>query len=101
MGSSGAEPPCDPGFRFADPWQADVTFTSAAPPPDLVAHAAITSGTTRRRVLWLLGYPDAFRTAAYFNDLERWDYAMPAPFSSAVTFKNDRVVEYRPPGDLP
>jgi len=101
MGSSGAETPCDPGFRFADPWQAGVTITSATPPPALSDRTKIVPGMTRHRVLWLLGYPDAYGTAAYFNDLERWDYVMPSPFSSWVTFKNDRVVHYEPPGELP
>lgn len=100
-GSSDVETPCGFGFRFADPWQAGVTITSDAPPPDLSSRPGITPGTTKLRVLWLLGYPDSFGTATYFNDLKRWDYSMPAPFASSVTFANNSVVTYDPPGRLP
>ncbi|HUY11980.1 MAG TPA: hypothetical protein VMV73_06950 [Candidatus Dormibacteraeota bacterium] len=89
---------CAPGFRFADPWQAGVSITTQAPPPSLQPDAAIVPGTSRNAVLWLLGYPDQFGAAQYFNALERWEYAWPQGVSKSVTFEHDHVAHYRPSG---
>lgn len=47
------------------------------------------------------GYPDQYGTVASFRALDRWTYVEPAPFSWWVEFKNDRVVDVHPPGELP
>jgi hypothetical protein len=85
---------CAPGLRFADPWQAGVSITTQAPPPNLHYTAAIVPGMSRSTVLWLLGYPNAFGTAEYFNRLEDWDYWWPQGLSKSVTFAHDSVVDY-------
>ena len=90
---------CDPGFRFADPWQAGVSITTQVPPPSLQPNATIVPGMSRNAVLWLLGYPDQFGTAQYFNALGQWEYAWPQGVSKSVTFEHDRVVHYTPPGN--
>lgn len=86
---------CDPGFRFADPWQAGVSITTQAPPPQLRPGTAIVPGTSRNAVLWLLGYPDQFGSAPYFNALDDWNYAWPMGNSKSVDFAHDRVVRYK------
>ncbi|HVA27330.1 MAG TPA: hypothetical protein VNF68_04075 [Candidatus Baltobacteraceae bacterium] len=92
---------CDPGFRFADPWHAGVSITTQKPPASLRSDATIVPGMSRNAVRWLLGYPDRFGTAQYFNDLDGWLYEWPQSVSEAVSFKNGRVVQYVPPGNPP
>lgn len=91
---------CDPGLRFADPWQAGVSITTQAPPPGLQPGAAIVPGMSRSAVLWLLGYPNQFGAAQYLNTLRQWDYAWPQGVSKTVIFEHDRVVRYTPPRPL-
>lgn len=86
---------CDPGFRFADPWQAGVSITTQPPPRGLAPDTPIVPGTSRNTVLWLLGYPDQFGSAQYFNALDGWYYAWPMGNSKSVSFAHDRVVRYK------
>lgn len=89
---------CNPGLRFADPWQAGVSITTQAPPSNLQPDAGIVRGMSRSAELWLLGYPDQFGTAQYFNALDVWEYSWPQGVSKAVTFEHNRVARYTPPG---
>ena len=100
-GSDDAEQPCDPGLRFADPWQAGVTITSATPPPEIRPGARIAPGTSRRTVLWLLGYSDQFATAQYFNALDDWEYSGPSFRAMSVEFRNNAVTVFHSPTPLP
>jgi len=88
------EIPCHPGMRFADPWHAAVTITTAVPP----LHIRDTHiGSSRSDVLWLNGYPDVFGTAEQFERMSTWSYRLPPPSSWYVRFRNDRVIKYKHP----
>jgi hypothetical protein len=92
--SSDREIPCNPGMRFADPWHAEITVTTALPPRNI---RAIHIGSTRADVLWLSGYPNVYGTPAQFQRMNTWSYHLPAPSSWYVQFRNGRVVRYWPP----
>lgn len=66
-----------------------------------VRKGVVAVGWTRAMVATALGYPSLFGTIDEMNRLEYWPYEEPAPFSHYVTFANDRVVKYEPPGQLP
>ncbi len=94
--------PCPFVLRYADPWHVETALSLAAPPafvtqPGFVVHA----GMSRDDVVWLMGYPGRYGTVASFRAEDRWTYPAPTPFSWWVRFKNDRVVEVKPPRDLP
>jgi hypothetical protein len=92
------ETPCYPGMRFADPWHVAATITTAAPPNYI---KAIHVGSSRSDVLWLSGYPDIFGTVERFERMKKWEFRESPPSSWSVVFRNDRVVRYHPPRDLP
>ncbi|HTD35248.1 MAG TPA: hypothetical protein VK665_16400 [Candidatus Elarobacter sp.] len=97
-----ASQPCPFVLRYADPWHVDTALGLAAPPAfGTQPGFAVRAGMSRDDVVWLVGYPGRYGTVASFRAEDRWTYPAPAPFSWWVRFKKDRVVEVRPPGDLP
>jgi hypothetical protein len=94
--------PCPFVLRYADPWHVDTALSLAAPPAFGAQQGfAVRPGMSRDEVVWRMGYPDQYGTVASFRAQDRWTYVEPAPFAWWVQFKNDRVVEVHPPGDLP
>jgi hypothetical protein len=88
------EIPCHPGMRFGDPWHAETTITTSAPPRRI---EKIHLGSRRIDVLWLNGYPNVYGTAEQFERMNTWSYHLPAPSAWYVQFRNDRVVKYKQP----
>lgn len=95
-------PHCPFVLRYADPWHIETALTVAAPPPFGPPRGfPVRVGMSRDEVVWRMGYPDQYGTVASFRALDRWTYVEPTPFAWWVQFKNDRVVDVHPPGNLP
>ncbi|HET9393437.1 MAG TPA: hypothetical protein VFO29_07995 [Candidatus Rubrimentiphilum sp.] len=96
---------------FADPWQMDLTYSAvpltrahpewSARLVDEILAGHVKPGMTRKMIIWALGFPNEYGMRQDLLKLDRWFYDASAPFSSAVYFKNGRVVRYDPPGQLP
>jgi len=66
-----------------------------------VERGTVIAGMSREMVAAAIGYPPIYGDAQTFNGLDTWTYDEPAPFRHEVFFKDDRVVRYDPPGELP
>lgn len=94
--------PCPFVLRYADPWHVETALSVAVPPKFGPTNGfPVRPGMSRDEVVWRMGYPDQYGTVASFRALDRWTYVKPAPFAWSVQFKNDRVVDVHPPGELP
>jgi hypothetical protein len=95
---------------MADPWEIERNFALRDPRDhpewparfrEALAQRRILVGMTHEMVASVLGYPAQYGTVAQLDRLAKWDYDAPTPFQSSVTFRDDRVVKYEPPGNLP
>lgn len=82
----------------ADAWDLDRLL---APVPAAALAGPVRPGLTHEQVALALGFPSVYATKTDLLARPVWRYDMPAPFSSTVTFADDRVVRYDPPGNLP
>ena len=98
----GGDAPC-PGFFLADPWQVDVTLTTAKPPPLPAGYDQykIAFGMSRADVVWRRGYPQGYANRAAIDTRTVWAYDDGPGDAYTVTFRNGRVVAFTVPPGLP